>query len=1307
MAILVNVATTSPTWPIVAALGGLALAAGMLAWGQTAKPRDATVDVEQHAEDIIRSAPRVAGSGEQGPVVRISQRARRRIVDSPPSVTTREPSTPPQRSGLTPVPEPVHPGEFIDREAALAAFDELVRPESPHRTLVYWGVAGQGKSRLLERLVERYAAGRTELIDLEPIGAGADGEYLDLALPVLEHLASAVRRWTGSSPTNFRRTIAAAERELRAVFQAVPQVRQHASGDISGSPVTVVLDPAGVRAAGVRTHQRQMLTDALLADLDGARLNGCVLLVDSVERLGYLDAVATGADQPADQRQTSWLLTVLLPRLLDSAPGLRVVLAGRERLVPAGGGSQAMELTEWLGEHTSEYLRSRDVPDPALHRAAHAACGGHPGWTGMVADAAAAGTAIGQPLTAEEVEEAARSEPVHHWLPEVFLTRVVPWMREVVTAAAIPRQLTYEAVAAVIEFGPLPSDWFIQLCRYSFVRPIRQPDGRRVHRLHPLVRSALLEWLDQHQPQRRQRMHTAARGYFAATDQRLEHAYHSFAIGDFSVAGEWHKMIDLFQASARPDVVSLLTEVVLAPENIARVLTGAPTLLVMAHVQAGYAAINLGRIDEAANNLRQARDIAERRDHREGQAAADAGLGVLARHQGDLPTATRCLERALTAYMELDDQPAVAQVHAELGVLADHRGDPRSAGQHFRAAMDIHSGLGNLAGVAEMHLWLGRAATDRDEKQRVEHLTAALRICAANGNQFGQAEVERELGVLALQVQDDPVGATGHFTAALAHYRHVVAPQGVGNALLGLGQAALERGDYASAREHLTAAVKLYEELSAPLGLGNAELLLGQLADVAGDPDDALAHLATALRRYSEIGHTLGIANAHHSTGIVLLARGRLAEAQEQLQRAAEGYDAAGMDEDARTARAKIAILPGLNEARAQGRAMEDRVPTPEDKREGLAAAELAYAVQALEERRIVDARRHARAALDLHTEHGNTVGQALAHRVLGHVARLQGEHDEAMTHLDRALTLSGEANHRADTAKAGTELGRLMLDRGDPVAASEYFHAAKRLFNSLGDEAGMSEVEALHRSAIEQERPAPSAERAVAWLKRGMDLLDQGEPGQAVVALRMAVAANHPQYSPIARYNLGIVLRQQGDTAGAEAMWRQTITSGHPEVAPAAANNLGIMLATQGSLDEAEEIYRLAIDSGHEYYAPAAANNLGPILMHNGDLAGAERVFHLAIDSGHPEHAPPAMLRLGIALARRNDYARAEGLFRVASESGHEDAGPHGALLFGALLEARGDTVGARAAYRKAKDSGHPEVTPKAVQALGSLPPG
>lgn len=85
--------------------------------------------------------------------------------------------------------------------------------------------------------------------------------------------------------------------------------------------------------------------------------------------------------------------------------------------------------------------------------------------------------------------------------------------------------------------------------------------------------------------------------------------------------------------------------------------------------------------------------------------------------------------------------------------------------------------------------------------------------------------------------------------------------------------------------------------------------------------------------------------------------------------------------------------------------------------------------------------------------------------------------------------------------------------------------------------------------------------------LDRGVDLAEQGDLDGARAAFQVVIDSNHPDASPVAALNLGLLHKQQGDPEGARAVFQLAIDSTQPEAGPAAACNLGALAKEQGDL--------------------------------------------------------------------------------------------------------------------------------------------
>ncbi|MFE2551645.1 hypothetical protein ACFXGI_24290 [Streptomyces sp. NPDC059355] len=490
-------------------------------------------------------------------------------------------------------------GLFTDREEPLAAFDRLMSATaSPARTLVYWGVSGQGKSSLLRHIRESPTGSRRcELIDLDQLLAvdPQSGELgRDLATVLVDSIARVLANWS-AHPLLARRRYARFRSRVRAASAATPTyVNTHvqASDSSSVSGTSVHVDARQARGS----VDRDVLTDELCRLARGLRRRRCVLMLDTSERLRLLTDATAGSSEHGDRQGGvgQWFASALLPRLLDEARGLRVVLAGREPVeyLPAHIVAERVELVEWTLEHTSQYLDSCGLDAQRLSRPVHTVCRGVPVWTALVAELARHGRDADEAVTPQWLAEAAAGRAAHEWLPNQFMRRLPREQRRVVMAAATLRSVTKEAVGILLEETQLSPEWYETLCGYSFMRLVQEPRGRPERRMHDLVRLAVLTYLDREEPSNRRALHEHAAAYFAARDSFLDEAYHRFATGDPTCVDAWRQRRRELERIGDTDEVVRLVEIVTAPEQAPHTFRHFPAMAASAALTGGSIALD-------------------------------------------------------------------------------------------------------------------------------------------------------------------------------------------------------------------------------------------------------------------------------------------------------------------------------------------------------------------------------------------------------------------------------------------------------------------------------------------------------------------------------------------------------------------------------------------------------------------------------------------------------------------------------------------------------------------------------------------
>lgn len=285
---------------------------------------------------------------------------------------------------------------LLGREDETAEFEAFLQGDD--RVLLYWGVAGQGKSTLVEHLAA-CCPKDGHVVDLEYMAGrrNPSSDSADAARELLDELAEVLGGWCGTGTPAYRRAADRADADEQALLtrnitlKATMTARGNSS--IVESPISLSAGSITEPLANLRALNRSKLVRALCDDLQKADLSGRVLFVDTTERLYYLDEVAYfeagGGARGADEIG-HWFANRFVPHLLRGAKGLKLVLAGREEVpMKSGIRCRRRELRNWSSTDSDAYLASRGQEADGFQQAVYRLCKGHPGWTSMLSDTAA------------------------------------------------------------------------------------------------------------------------------------------------------------------------------------------------------------------------------------------------------------------------------------------------------------------------------------------------------------------------------------------------------------------------------------------------------------------------------------------------------------------------------------------------------------------------------------------------------------------------------------------------------------------------------------------------------------------------------------------------------------------------------------------------------------------------------------------------------------------------------------------------------------------------------------------------------
>jgi len=237
----------------------------------------------------------------------------------------------------------------------------------------------------------------------------------------------------------------------------------------------------------------------------------------------------------------------------------------------------------------------------------------------------------------------------------------------------------------------------------------------------------------------------------------------------------------------------------------------------------------VGRFDEAIGHAEAAVRTAEAADHPYTLFWSLFGLGLTLLRRGDLPRATRVLERCLELCRTWQFVSAIPPVSTTLGVTyaLSGRADealPLVAGavEELRSGQIHRWGALILLGAGMTCLLAGRI------DEAASHAREALALTRQLGARASEAHALCLLGDIASTAGEDR--AEGSYREALTLAQDLGMRPVVAHCHLGLGKLYRRTGKDAQAREHLTTATTMYREMDMRFWLEKAEVEMRALA---------------------------------------------------------------------------------------------------------------------------------------------------------------------------------------------------------------------------------------------------------------------------------------------------------------------------------------------------------------------------------------------------------------------------------------------------------------------------------------------
>ncbi|MDR7276626.1 tetratricopeptide repeat protein [Catenuloplanes atrovinosus] len=236
------------------------------------------------------------------------------------------------------------------------------------------------------------------------------------------------------------------------------------------------------------------------------------------------------------------------------------------------------------------------------------------------------------------------------------------------------------------------------------------------------------------------------------------------------------------------------------------------------------------------------------------KAHARLGLGGVLGQLGRLEQATDQLRQALRLYRRNNDLDGQARACTNLGVIDRLRGRYPSAIAHLKAAHRLYRRAGNRIGEAYPLICLGDLELQQGRYGlSTGYLDEALRLSRETGNLLAEASTLDSLGMLFLRL-GQPTEATKRHQAAGALYEQIGHREGRVFTYNGLGEAAQAAGRPDIAFRHHTAAHTLAVETGARVQQARAHTGLGHAHRARGNRALARRHYRHAFAIHIDLG---------------------------------------------------------------------------------------------------------------------------------------------------------------------------------------------------------------------------------------------------------------------------------------------------------------------------------------------------------------------------------------------------------------------------------------------------------------------
>ncbi|MGG6295630.1 tetratricopeptide repeat protein [Leptolyngbya sp. AN02str] len=304
-----------------------------------------------------------------------------------------------------------------------------------------------------------------------------------------------------------------------------------------------------------------------------------------------------------------------------------------------------------------------------------------------------------------------------------------------------------------------------------------------------------------------------------------------------------------------------------------------------------------GDYSQASNYYQQALSIRREMGDRNGEGITLNNIGLVYYYLDNYPQALDYYQQALVILQQINDRNGEGTTLNNIGLTYNYLGDFSQSLTWYQQALRIFSEIGDRNGEGTTLNNIGLVYRKLgDYSQALSYYQQALSIRREIGDRSGESNTLNNIG-LVYHYLGDYSQALVYYQQALSIRREIGDRNGEGNTLNNAGGAHRYLGNYPQAADYYQQALVILREIGDRAG---EAMVLGNLGDVLGaqdQPELAITFLKQAVNMYESIrgqltaldrelqnSYTDTIAGTYRRLADLLLAQGRLLEAEQVLE---------------------------------------------------------------------------------------------------------------------------------------------------------------------------------------------------------------------------------------------------------------------------------------------------------------------------------------------------------------------------------------------------------------------------------------